>query len=72
MWPPMALRIALLRSAALQNDGHITPVRLQCRAPQEITFSYKPCFCFLHVPSLGIPTLTISKAMPIKGHFPYL
>ncbi len=31
----MALRIGLLRSSALQNDGHIKPVILQCRTPQE-------------------------------------
>ena len=35
IWPPMALRIGLLRSSALQNDGRITPVILQCRTPQE-------------------------------------
>ena len=33
--PPMALRIGLLGSSALQNDGHIKPVILQCRTPQE-------------------------------------
>ena len=32
---PMALRIGLLRSLALQNDGHIKPVILQCPTPQE-------------------------------------
>jgi hypothetical protein len=31
----MALRIGLLGSSALQNDGHIKPVILQCRTPQE-------------------------------------
>ena len=35
MWPPMALRIGLLRSSALQNAGHIRPVILQCRTPRE-------------------------------------
>ena len=30
----MALRIGLLRSSALQNDGHIKPVILQCRTPR--------------------------------------
>ena len=34
IWPPMALRIGLLRSSALQNDGRIKPVILQCRTPQ--------------------------------------
>ena len=33
MWPPMDLRIGLLRSSALQNDGRIKPVILQCRTP---------------------------------------
>ncbi len=33
--PPLALRIGLLRSSALQDDGHIKPVMLQCRTPQE-------------------------------------
>ena len=31
----MALRIGLLKSSALQNDGRIKPVILQCRTPQE-------------------------------------
>ena len=31
----MALRIGLLTSSALQNDGPIMPVMLQCRIPQE-------------------------------------
>jgi hypothetical protein len=31
----MALRIGLLESSALQNDGHDVPVILQCRTPQE-------------------------------------
>ncbi len=35
MWPPMALRIGLLTSSALQNDGRIKPVILRCRTPQE-------------------------------------
>ncbi len=35
IWPPMALRIGLLRSSAPQNDGRIKPVILQCRGPQE-------------------------------------
>ena len=35
MWPPMALRIGLLRSSALQSDGHIKPVTLRCRTPGE-------------------------------------
>ena len=35
IWPPMALRIGLPGSSALQNDGHIVPVILQCRTPQE-------------------------------------
>ena len=35
IWLPVALRIALLRSSALQNDGRIRPVMLQCRTPQE-------------------------------------
>ena len=35
IWPPMALRIGLLRSSALQNDGLDVPVILQCRTPQE-------------------------------------
>ncbi len=35
MRPTMALRIGLLRSSALQNDGHDVPVILQCRTPQE-------------------------------------
>ncbi len=35
IWPPMALRIGLLRSLALQNDGLDAPVILQCRTPQE-------------------------------------
>ncbi len=45
IWPPMALRIGLLRSSAVQNDGLYAPVILQCRTPQEtnpgghITFS---------------------------------
>ena len=30
----MALRIGLLRSSALQNDGFDAPVILQCRTPQ--------------------------------------
>ena len=35
IWPPMSLRIGLLRSSALQTDGRIKPVILQCRTPQE-------------------------------------
>ena len=35
IWIPMALRIGLQRSSALQNDGLDSPVILQCRAPQE-------------------------------------
>ena len=35
VWPPMALRIALLRSSALQNDGLEAPVILQRWTPQE-------------------------------------
>ena len=35
IWPPMALGIGLLRSSALQNDGHDVPVILQCRTPRE-------------------------------------
>ena len=31
----MGLRIGLLGSSALQNDGPITPIILQCRTPQE-------------------------------------
>jgi hypothetical protein len=31
----MALRIGLLRSSALQDDGLDVPVILQCRTPQE-------------------------------------
>ena len=33
IWPPMALTIGLLGSSALQNDGRIKPVTLQCRGP---------------------------------------
>ena len=32
----MALRIGLLKSSALQNNGLDAPVILQCRTPQEI------------------------------------
>jgi hypothetical protein len=35
IWPPMALRIGLPGSSALQNDGLDVPVILQCRTPQE-------------------------------------
>ena len=35
IWPPMALRVGLPGSSALQNDGHIKPVILQCRTPRE-------------------------------------
>ena len=35
IWPPLALRIGLLRSSAVQNDGRIKPVMLQCRTPRE-------------------------------------
>ena len=35
IWRPMAVRIGLLRTSALQNDGRIKPVILQCRTPQE-------------------------------------
>ena len=35
IWPPMALRIGLLGSSALHNDGLDVPVILQCRTPQE-------------------------------------
>jgi hypothetical protein len=35
MWPPMALRIGLLRRSALQNDGLDVPVILQCRTHRE-------------------------------------
>ena len=31
----MAHRVGLPGSSALQNDGHIVPVILQCRTPQE-------------------------------------
>ena len=31
----MVLKIELLKSAALPNDGDILPVILQCRTPQE-------------------------------------
>ncbi len=31
----MALRIGLPGSSALQNDGHIVPVTLQCQTPRE-------------------------------------
>ncbi len=34
-WPPMTLRIGLLRISALQNDVQDVPVILQCRTPQE-------------------------------------
>ena len=44
----MALRIGLLRSSALQNDGLDLPVMLQCRTPRaiggQITFSENPRF----------------------------
>ncbi len=67
IWPPMALKIGLLKSSALQNDGHIKPELLRrpiLRAIRgQITFSQNPCFCFLHVPSLGIPSLTISRSL---------
>ena len=33
--PQMALRIGPLKSSALQNDGLVAPVILQCRTPQE-------------------------------------
>ncbi len=63
MWPPMALRIGLLRSSALQNDGLDAPVILQCRTPQETNpkghwgphyffiqslFLLPPCTCLLY------------------------
>ena len=35
LWPPMALRIGLLESSALQNYGLDAHVILQCRTPQE-------------------------------------
>ena len=31
----MALRIGLPGSSAMQNDGHIKPVMLQCRTPRD-------------------------------------
>ena len=37
IWPPMALRIGLLRSSTLQNDVLDAPVILQCRTPQQTT-----------------------------------
>ena len=70
IWPPMALRLGLLRSSALQNDGRIEPVMLQRRSPQETKpkghwgpncFFINSFFCFLHAPSLGIPSLTICR-----------
>ena len=66
----LPLWIGLLKSSALQNYGLDAPVILQCRTPQEtnpkghggqITFSSNPCSCSLHVPSLGIPSLAISR-----------
>ena len=33
--PPLAIRIGLLWSSALQTDGRIKPMILQCRTPQE-------------------------------------
>ena len=69
IWPPMALRIGLLRSSALQNDGQDAPVILRCRTLQETNpkghwgpnyFFIKYMFCFLPVPRLGTPSLTIS------------
>ena len=35
VWPPMALRIGLLRSSALHNDGLDAPVSVQSRTSQE-------------------------------------
>ena len=35
IWPPMALRIGLPGSSALQNDAHFKPVILQCQTPRE-------------------------------------
>ena len=35
IWPPMALKIGLPGSSALQNDGHLKPVILQCRTPRK-------------------------------------
>ena len=70
----MALNIGRLRSSALQNDGPNAPVILQCRAPQETNpkghcgpnyvFIRYCFFGFLPVPSLGIPSLTLSRRSP--------
>ncbi len=35
IWLPVAMRISLPGNSALQNDGHIKPVILQCRIPWE-------------------------------------
>jgi hypothetical protein len=35
IWPPIALRICLPGSSALQNDRPDLPVTLQCRTPRE-------------------------------------
>ncbi len=43
----MALRIGLLRRSALQNDGRIKPVILQCRNPQE-TVHLGATLVFIH------------------------
>ena len=60
-WPTTALRMRLLRSSALQNDGLDAPVILECRTSQETNpkghwgpnyIFRKSLFCFLHVPSL--------------------
>ena len=69
IWPQMALRIGRLRSSALQHDGLDAPAILQRRTPQETNpkghwgpnyFFKNHSFCFLRVPSLGIPSLTIT------------
>ena len=72
IWPPMALRIGLLRSSALQNDGLDAPVTLavanssgdQSLGPlgPKLLF-HKICVFASHpVPSLGIPSVTISRS----------
>ena len=68
VWPPMALRIGLLRSSALQNDGRIVPVILQCRTPHETNpkghwgpnyFFIKSSFFFSMYPVLVYPVLRL-------------
>jgi hypothetical protein len=57
----MAFRIGLPDNSALQNDGHIKPIILQCRTPQETNpkghwgpncFLRKSVFLFL--PGVGL------------------